>query len=333
MLESEFDPQRPRRRRLGGILGLVLGAILGALASRVLPIPAMAGLLPGLSAPSSVTQTPSSGLIASRPTATVRPTLQPFGPPPRQDHYWLERPIPPSGTDWVDYTYAYGSRGDGTLRVHRGVEFVNPMGTPVLAAADGTVEYAGADDQEVYGARPSYYGLLVIIRLDRTLEGHAVYTLYGHLSDVGVQTGDRVEVGDIVGHVGMSGVATGPHLHMEVRVGNNDFASTVNPELWLRPYEGKGTLAGLVLSPDGEPASGVLLRVLRAEQPEVVVREVTTYPGREVNPDPYWGENMVCGDLGAGNWILQAVHSGSIVSAPFTIEAGKTTWLTLRVPW
>lgn len=335
MLDPDLDPRPARRNRLLGALGLILVAALGVVASDLTPPPVREGL--GLAPRAtgwSATQTPSSG-TTREPVATPVPTPSPppFGPPSREDHYWLERPIAPSGTDWVDYTYAYGSRGDGTLQVHRGVEFQNPQGTPVLAAGAGVVVYAGSDDDVSHGAREGYYGLLVIIELDRKLDGHPVFTLYGHLSEVTAQQGDRVETGEVVGHVGMTGIALGPHLHMEVRVGRNEFSATVNPELWLVPYEGKGTLAGVVVSPNGEPARGVDLRVTRASSPGIPIREFTSYPGREVNPDPYWGENMVCGDLDDGDWVLEAMRSGYIVSTPFTVTAGRTTWVTMRVPW
>jgi len=335
MLNDDLQPQTTRRGWLLGVMALALAAVLGATASRLTPRPVAErlGVIPEDTV-SPATQTPSAGALhRPSPTPESTPLPPPFpDPPPREDHYWLERPIAPSGTDWIDYSYPYGSRGDGTLPIHRGVEFLNPIGTPILAAADGTVSYAGSDDEETHGARENYYGLVVIIELDRTLDGHPVYTVYGHLSELTVASGQRVETGDVVGYVGMTGVALGPHLHMEVRVGRNEFSATVNPELWLRPFEGKGTLAAEVLLPDGSPAPGVAMRVVRADQPNVPVREVTTYPELEVNPDPYWGENMVCGDLHAGSWLLQALRSGHIVSAPFTIEEGKTTWLTMRAP-
>jgi murein DD-endopeptidase MepM/ murein hydrolase activator NlpD len=92
-------------------------------------------------------------------------------------------------------------------RAHTGVDFAAPKGTRVLAAADGTVVSAG-----VRGG----YGNAIELR-----HGGGVTTLYGHLSAfaAGVRSGSRVHQGEIIGYVGMTGWATGPHLHYEYRVG------------------------------------------------------------------------------------------------------------------
>ena len=92
-------------------------------------------------------------------------------------------------------------------RAHTGVDFAAPKGTRVLAAADGTVVSAG-----VRGG----YGNAIEIR-----HGGAITTLYGHLSAFasGIRAGTRVHQGEVIGYVGMTGWATGPHLHYEYRVG------------------------------------------------------------------------------------------------------------------
>jgi len=91
-------------------------------------------------------------------------------------------------------------------RAHTGVDFAAPQGTRVLATADGTVVSAG-----VRGG----YGNAVEIR-----HGGSITTLYGHLSRFasGIRAGARVHQGDPIGYVGMTGWATGPHLHYEFRV-------------------------------------------------------------------------------------------------------------------
>ncbi len=101
----------------------------------------------------------------------------------------------------------------GYTRMHKGVDFAVPRGTPVMAAGNGTVAYAGT---------ASGYGNLVIIR-----HGNGYSTAYGHLSRYGsgVRTGARVRQGQIVAYSGMTGLATGPHLHYEVRANDKQ----VNP--------------------------------------------------------------------------------------------------------
>ncbi|MHB1359876.1 MAG: peptidoglycan DD-metalloendopeptidase family protein [Rhodocyclaceae bacterium] len=92
------------------------------------------------------------------------------------------------------------------MRAHRGIDFAAPTGTRVKAAGDGIVDFVG-----VQGG----YGKLVILRHagDKT-------TVYGHLSGfaAGTKKGARVAQGDIIGYVGSTGMATGPHLHYEFRV-------------------------------------------------------------------------------------------------------------------
>jgi murein DD-endopeptidase MepM/ murein hydrolase activator NlpD len=85
-----------------------------------------------------------------------------------------------------------------TVRPHLGVDYAAPTGTPVRAAADGVVVSAG---------RSGGYGKVVRLRHKRGFE-----TLYGHLSRIDVKRGQRVEQGERIGSVGMTGLATGPHL-------------------------------------------------------------------------------------------------------------------------
>jgi murein DD-endopeptidase MepM/ murein hydrolase activator NlpD len=122
---------------------------------------------------------------------------------------------------------AFGSREDpinGEGAFHPGLDIEAAMGTPVRATADG--ESTGAD----MGAG---YGRQVVIN-----HGHDVTTIYGHLSAIAVLPGQHVTRGQVIGYVGMTGRATGPHLHYEVRVHN----VPVNPHKYLRmTYEQLGT--------------------------------------------------------------------------------------------
>jgi murein DD-endopeptidase MepM/ murein hydrolase activator NlpD len=92
------------------------------------------------------------------------------------------------------------------IRAHKGVDYAAPIGTPVRAAGAGRVTTRG-----LHGG----YGRVVVLE-----HGGGISTLYGHLSRFanGVGVGERVTQGEIIGYVGMSGLATGPHLHYEYRV-------------------------------------------------------------------------------------------------------------------
>lgn len=94
----------------------------------------------------------------------------------------------------------------GTRRPHRGVDYAAPTGTPIHATGDGRVRMAGT-----HGG----YGKTVIIEHAGRYE-----TLYAHMSRIAnsVRNGTRVRQGQVIGYVGMTGLATGPHLHYEFRV-------------------------------------------------------------------------------------------------------------------
>jgi len=94
----------------------------------------------------------------------------------------------------------------GYTKMHRGVDFAVPSGTPIMAAGDGVVRDAGWHGD---------YGNLVVLRHNGTFE-----TAYAHMSHVasGLHRGQRVRQGQVIGYVGASGRATGPHLHYEVRI-------------------------------------------------------------------------------------------------------------------
>jgi murein DD-endopeptidase MepM/ murein hydrolase activator NlpD len=92
-----------------------------------------------------------------------------------------------------------------TIRAHRGVDYAAPTGTPVKAAGDGKIIFRG-----VQGG----YGNTVILQ-----HGGNITTLYAHLSKFAKpKEGSRVRQEEIIGYVGKSGLATGPHLHYEYRV-------------------------------------------------------------------------------------------------------------------
>jgi murein DD-endopeptidase MepM/ murein hydrolase activator NlpD len=98
----------------------------------------------------------------------------------------------------------FGPRGSW---FHTGLDFAAPAGTPVYAARSGRVVSAGWDS--------GGYGLLVVVD-----HGGGVTSRYAHLSVLGVTAGTRVATGTLIGRVGATGRATGPHLHFEVRLGD-----------------------------------------------------------------------------------------------------------------
>jgi len=109
--------------------------------------------------------------------------------------------------DGARLTSGYGMRRHpilGYSRMHPGLDFAAPTGTPIMAAGDGVVEYAG---------RKGNYGNYIRIR-----HPNEYHTVYAHMSRFasGIRSGARVRQGETIGYVGSTGMSTGPHLHYEV---------------------------------------------------------------------------------------------------------------------
>jgi murein DD-endopeptidase MepM/ murein hydrolase activator NlpD len=124
----------------------------------------------------------------------------------------LQRPLYVMPTRGV-YTSGFGYRW-GVL--HGGIDIANSIGTPILAASDGVVIDAGPT---------AGYGIWVKLR-----HSDGTVTLYGHLSAVLVNIGERVYAGDQIAKMGNTGNSTGPHLHFEVLLNGTD---RVDPVGWL----------------------------------------------------------------------------------------------------
>lgn len=287
------------------------------------------------------TPTPSS-----TPTATPTPTITPTPtqtstptPAPAAAHLWLEIPLPPEaeGDRYPGTYFPYGATGGGRYHLHHGVDYMNPAGTPVLAAAAGNIVVAGTDLEIVYGKKPDFYGNLVIQELDQRFQGQPVFVLYAHLSQVLVSPGNHVESGDVVGLVGQTGVAIGNHLHLEVRLGVNDYGSTRNPVLWLRPEPGQGVIAGLVLDADGRPVCETPVTFFRAAEPGKWWRQTQTYGNTDketdspilVNADDQLGENFALGYVPAGEYLVKVKIGDRSYVKPVTVEVGDIAFVLI----
>lgn len=121
---------------------------------------------------------------------------------------FLVEPIPGAAI-----TSPYGEHR--SYETHQGIDYAAVIGTPVDAAGAGVVVSAGA---------AGGYGNRIVVD-----HGNGLQTLYAHLSSIGVHVGDRVNQGQVLGLSGMTGNATGPHLHFEVRLNG----VPVNPLEWF----------------------------------------------------------------------------------------------------
>jgi murein DD-endopeptidase MepM/ murein hydrolase activator NlpD len=116
-----------------------------------------------------------------------------------------------------EYGYRRNPFGGGGYEFHAGMDINGERGDTILAPAKGRVVKAGW--QGGYGN---------LIEIDH---GNGLSTRYGHLSRIGVQIGDTVERGQLIGLIGSTGRSTGPHLHYEVRLGDK----AINPRRFLPP--------------------------------------------------------------------------------------------------
>ena len=140
-----------------------------------------------------------------------------------------------------------------TLRAHNGVDYVAPIGSRIKATADGVVDFAGVQQG---------YGNVVILR-----HQNKYTTLYAHMQGFapGIQKGARVQQGDVIGAVGMTGLTTGPHVHYEFRINDVHFdplsvampqAFPIAPDQYLKFQQAAAPLARTMhLLRDANPSS------------------------------------------------------------------------------
>ena len=140
------------------------------------------------------------------------------------------------------------------IRAHKGVDYAAPIGTPVHAAGAGHIRFIG--DKGGYGN---------VVEIDHS---QGIVTVYGHLSRFarGIHVGSRVNQGELIAYVGMSGLATGPHLHYEYRV-NGEFQNPQSVHLpdalpieneWIADFKEKS--APLFASLDGATVMTLVAR-------------------------------------------------------------------------
>ena len=240
-----------------------------------------------------------------------------------EEHFWLGRPFVGSGRLLINSWFPYGSDGNGRYLLHNGVDMAEPLGTPLLAVADGTVVVARSDETELYGWRCNWYGHLVVIELDQPWQGQPVYALYGHVLNINVEEGQQVNQGDIVAEVGFGGAALVPHLHFELRVGTNEFGSTRNPVLWLPPGKTRGVIVGRLVDPQGRPWQGVGLSIINTDEESNHTNTYLDDPQHLINPDEAWAENFVFADVKPGQHEIYTKIQGVEYRVPVLVVAGE----------
>ncbi len=322
---------------------------------KFLPALLITTLLSGCSVFGKASPTPVvAGLTEAAPGSAdeaLTPTLEPFrfdlptpGIPPVSgwrpplypvpwalspyDHFYFARPIAADQVNWPLADYRYGAIF--TLPyIHTGVDIDAPQGTPVLAAGPGTIVWADWGLLlESPGDHSDPYGQAVVIRMDFGYKDQQLFTVYAHMSKIIAIVGQHVDTGDVIGLVGSTGHTTGPHVHFEVRLGNNSFYYTYNPELWMAPPEGWGVLVGRVTDTDDNTLQQLEVTVQNATTGKALV--VKTYGPGPVNHDPVYNENLVLGDLAAGLYKVTLSYKGKIQQNWMDIHRGQVTYFTFR---
>ncbi|MFD4183916.1 peptidoglycan DD-metalloendopeptidase family protein, partial [Rhodococcus sp. NPDC058514] len=153
------------------------------------------------------------------------------------------KPVDPTK---VTFTSGFGERwGDQ----HQGIDLAGEIGTPLYAAADGTVQAAGEADG---------FGLWVV--LDHSIGGKLVSTVYGHIDTYSVSVGQQVRAGQQIATLGNRGGSTGPHLHWEIWEGGRTGGTAVDPlgqyESAPAPGEKAGAQSPAAPSAPTSPPSG-----------------------------------------------------------------------------
>ena len=244
------------------------------------------------------------------------------------DHFYFARPIAADNVNWPLAEYRYGGVFFAPNIVHTGVDIDADEGTQILAAAPGTVVSA---DWGLYTEAPGNitdpYGQAVVVRHDFGYKDQTLFTVYAHMSKIIAVVGQHVETGDVLGLVGDTGATTGPHLHVEVRLGANTFYSTSNPELGMAPPQGWGVLVGRLTDEDGKLMHQFPVEV-RPMPSEVPLRKVLTYAEGPVNSDEYYQENLVLSDLPAGLYKIAFKYKDKDLQFWADIYPGQVTYFT-----
>ena len=296
-------------------------------------------LAPGFSPTPDLTPTPISTVVPdpfifSYPTqGTVpitdwRPPLYPtpWAPTP-YDHFYFASPIAANEINIPVADYRYGGVFFQDV-VHTGVDIPASKGTPVLAAGSGTVVWAGYGVYRGGFDQSDPYGQAVTIRHDFGYQNQMLYTIYGHLDRIDVAEGQHVETGDPLGLVGETGMVTGPHLHFEVRIGENNYFTTRNPELWLVPPIGWGVIAGRLMNSGGQLINDQMIIITDLEKEQNWF--AWSYGKTSVNSDQYYQENLVVGDMSAGTYLIRVAFGGVNFSAKIEVQPGMVNYFTFN---
>ena len=282
----------------------------------------------------SIPPDPQKSFSAWRPPVYPVPWV-----PSPQDHFYFFNPIAAYDIEPVFTVYGYGDVFFEDV-VHTGIDIPGDIGTPIRAAGDGKVIYAGYG---IYRGGSEVlddpYGKAVVIEHSFSYQGQSLYTLYAHLDEIHVEEEDQVKAGDQIGLMGKTGKTTGPHLHFEVRVGKNEYFSTRNPDLWISPPQGWGILVGQILTYGGRLLEQQTAYLTPKEDPGTQGESSDrlwigkSYQNQAINRDPYYKENLTIANIPAGTYLLSipVTAVGYASQVEIEIRPGQVTFIKFNV--
>lgn len=279
-----------------------------------------------------LTANEKDALMDDSPEEAYFPAAVPFYQAPLSltpnDHFLLSRPLSNEITTFrgADYRYGYLIKKEGI--VHSGLDIPAPEKTPVLAAGDGIVIFAGYGLLYGEGAKNDPYGIAVMIRHDIDYDGYTIYTVYTHLDKAIVKVNDAVITGQKIGAIGMTGNTSGPHLHFEVRIRDEHGMTLQNPELWMVPPIGHGVLAGRITNNLGYLLNNWTIRLTSLETGNKWL--IQTYDRKITENhlfDPFYQENFVLNDLPAGKYELFTYYNYVAYKYEFEMIPGAVNYV------
>jgi len=277
---------------------------------------------------------PKANIDAWRPPVYPVPWI-----PSEYDHFYFLNPIAAFDIEAAYSNYGYGDVFFENV-VHTGIDIPGDIGTPILAAGEGKVVYAG---QGIYrGGNNVYddpYGKAIVIEHSFSYQGEPLFTLYAHLDEILVVEGQEISAGQKIGYMGNTGKTTGPHLHFEVRLGKNEYFSTRNPDLWISPPQGWGVLVGQVLTYDGRQYEQQVVYVYHSDEdvPDDERNDhlwiAKSYQNDAINSDPYYKENVTVTNIPAGKYLISipVTNIGFSYQKTVEIKPGQVTFFKFHV--
>ena len=293
----------------------------------------MGGQLVNAQSPSqSTSSTPVMPNVPTFPTPAVTPAALWDGPYYEiplalspHDHFLFSIPVTSQIVEVPKPDFRYGAMYPDDNQMHTGFDFAADLHQPVHAAGAGKVVFAGYGLLNGDNDKKDPYGIAVMIRHSFSFDGYTLYSVYAHLEKTLVNNGQWIENGDTVGLVGLTGLTSGPHLHLEIRIQKEDDTRTQNPELWLVPQIGKGVLSGRITNNYGTLLGNkeIWLKSLENED----YWKIITYSPSMEDRDDYFQENYVLNDLPSGYYEISTYYYYKYYKAVINIVPGTVNYV------